>query len=196
METVRLFVAVELPAGLKQELVELVGRLRLEGGQSGVRWTDPQGIHLTLKFLGNVATGRLEEIASVLEGAVRGVAPFRLGVSGLGVFPNPRRVRVAWVGLSGDLDVLGRLQKQVEAALASLGFEAEARGFTPHLTLARVRDQVPPGEREAFGRLILGASFESRQGIEVGAISLMRSQLTRQGAVYSRISSIALEGET
>jgi 2'-5' RNA ligase len=191
METVRSFVAIELPEELKQELVEIVDRLSA-GGQPGVRWVDPRGIHLTLKFLGDVAVDGLGDVAGALREAAREILRFRLAVGGLGVFPNPRRVRVAWVGVSGELDVLERLQQRVESALAPLGFAGESRGFTPHLTLARVRDRVSSEERQRFGQFMEGACFEARHGIEVNAVHLMKSQLTSRGAIHSRISSVEL----
>jgi len=192
MEKVRSFVAIELSDELKQELVELVDRLR-SGGQAGVRWVDPRNIHLTLKFLGDVAVDRLDDITGALKEASRETSPFRLTIRGLGVFPNPGRVRVAWVGVSGQVDVLEGLQQRVESALARLGFAAESRGFTPHLTLARVGDRVSPEERQRFGTLIETADFEARHDMAVDAIHLMRSQLTGRGAIYSRLSSIELD---
>jgi 2'-5' RNA ligase len=192
VEQVRCFVAVELPDGLKQDLVALQDRLKA-GSPSGVRWVDPHGIHLTLKFLGNVAAGRLPEIVRALRQAARGVSPFHLTAGGLGVFPNTGRVRVVWVGLTGDLEGLRNLQRRTESALAPLGFPAESRPFSPHLTLARVRDQVSPADRQGLGALVEGSRFESTWPIDVAAVHLMRSQLTGRGAVYSVIESVALD---
>jgi len=191
METVRSFAAIELPGELRRELGELVDRLKA-GGQTGVKWVDPQSIHLTLKFLGDVAVSRLEEIGAALEEATLGVPRFRLTVGGLGVFPGRNRVRVAWVGVSGDMDVLERLQRRVDSALVRLGFAAESRGFTPHLTLARVRERVSPQERQRLGQFIEDAHFEAEHGIPVDAVHLMRSQLTSGGAIYSRLRSVGL----
>jgi len=195
VETVRSFVAIELPDELKRELNEVVGQLISAGGETGVKWVDPQSIHLTLKFLGDVTVDRLDGITAALTEATRKIPCFRLSVAGLGVFPNPRRVRVAWVGVSGETDVLERLQWRVESALIRLGFAAESRRFTPHLTLARVRERASPQERQRLGQLVDSTNFESRHGIGVDAVHLMRSQLTSQGAIYSRISSVALEGD-
>ncbi|UCB43921.1 MAG: RNA 2',3'-cyclic phosphodiesterase [Dehalococcoidales bacterium] len=192
MEQVRSFVAIELPEGLKEELVGLSERLK-SSGHSGVRWVDPRGIHLTLKFLGDVAVDQLDDITAALTEATREISTFRLEVGGLGVFPNPRRVRVAWVGVSGETDKLQQLQQRVESSMAVLGFAVESRGFTPHLTLARVRDQVSPEERQRFGQVIESTNFKARHDIEVNTVYLMRSQLTRQGAIYSSISSVSLD---
>ena len=195
VDTVRSFVAIELPDELKRELDEVVGQLKSTGGPTGVKWVDPQSIHLTLKFLGDVTMGRLDGITDALTEAIRKIPRFRLAVAGLGVFPNPRRVRVVWVGVSGETDVLERLQQRVESALTRLGFAAESRRFTPHLTLARVRERASPQERQRLGQLVDSTSFESRYGIGVKAVHLMKSQLTSQGAIYSRISSVTLEGD-
>ena len=192
MEQVRSFIAIELPDELKPELSQLVAQLK-SGEHSWVKWVDPYSIHLTLKFLGNVAVDMLDDITGVIEEAAQGIAPFRLEVKDLGVFPNLRRVQVAWVGISGEVDKLAQLQQRIESNLAPLGFAPESRPFVPHLTLARLRYQALLAERQRFGQLITGTRFEATHNIKVNAISLMRSQLTREGAIYSRISSVGLK---
>ena len=192
MEQIRSFIAIELPDELKLELIQLEARLKLDK-QPWVKWVNPYSIHLTLKFLGNIAVDRTGEITRAIEEVVQGISPFHLEVKELGVFPNLRRVQVAWVGISGDVDKLSQLQKRIETNLTPLGFAPESRAFTPHLTLARLRDQASLDERQRFGQLIANAKFEAAYTIEVDAISLMRSQLTREGAIYSRISLVELK---
>ena len=192
MEEVRSFIAIELPDELKQELTQLEDRLKLSN-QPWVRWVNPYSIHVTLKFLGNVATDRIDQITRSMEEASRGIAPFHLEVRELGVFPNLKRVQVAWVGVKGEVDTIQRLQQRIESGLVPLGFAAESRKFTPHLTLARVSNRASPNERQRFGELIAGSSFEAVHSIEVNAVNLMKSQLTREGAIYTRTSSVALK---
>jgi 2'-5' RNA ligase len=192
MEQVRCFIAIGLPDEIKDGLAQLQAQLKT-GNQPGVKWVDPYGIHLTLKFLGSVAADRIDPITGAMEEAVQGVSPFRLKVEGLGVFPSLRRVQVVWVGVGGEVDKLAHLQQRLESNLAGLGFAPEKRRFTPHLTLARLRDQVSLDERQKFGQLIAGIKFEPVYSLQVEAISLMRSQLTREGAIYSRISSVELK---
>lgn len=194
MEQVRSFVAIELPDDIKNELSGLRERL-MSGNYSAVRWVDPQSIHLTLKFLGGVAASRIDVIMTALIEAASEISPFHLVVGRPGVFPNPNRARVAWVGLSGDTDKLKQLQQRIEASLEKIGFARESRPFTPHLTIARVRDNASPQERQRFGSVIAGTEFETQHDIDVELIHLMRSQLTRQGAVYSRLGSIKLNQE-
>ena len=192
MEQVRSFIAIELPGELKAELVELEARLK-SGSQSGVKWVDPYSIHLTLKFLGNVVTDRINEITKVMEEATRGISAFRLEVKGLGAFPNLRRVQVVWAGVEGELDKLRTLQQRIDSSMEPFGFLKESRRFSPHLTLARVRNQASLSERQRLGQLIADTGFKAVHGIRVDAVNLMRSQLTREGAIYSRITSVGLK---
>ncbi len=191
MEQVRSFIAIELPDELKQGLTQLEAQLKMSK-QPWVKWVDPYSIHLTLKFLGSIAVDRISEITGAMEEATQGISPFHLEVKDLGVFPNLRRVQVVWVGISGEVDKLSQLQQHLESNLARLGFAPETRPFTPHLTLARLRNQASLDERQRFGQLVASTKFESAHTIEVDAINLMRSQLTREGAIYSRISSVRL----
>jgi len=191
MEQLRCFVAIKLPEEVKAGLSRLQAELK-SGKQSPIKWVDPYNIHLTLKFLGNVNLDMTTQITGAIGEAARGVSPFHLEIKGLGVFPNPRRVQVIWVGMSGEVDKLLQLQKGIESALARLGFAPEARAFTPHLTLARVRERASPDERQKLGELIASTKFETEYTFPVEAVSLMRSQLTREGAIYSQISSVEL----
>ena len=192
MEQVRSFIAIELPDELKTGLFQLQAQLKTVN-MPWVKWVNPDSIHLTLKFLGNVAIDRTDEITGAIEAATRGISPFVLQVKAPGVFPNLRRIQVVWVGIGGEVDKLNRLQQQIESNLAQLGFAPESRSFTPHLTLARLRDWASPDERQRFGQLIADTRFEEAYTIKVGAINLMKSQLTREGAIYSRISSVELK---
>ena len=191
MEQVRSFIAIELPNELKVGLSQLEAQLK-SGKQSGVKWVNPYSIHLTLKFLGSIAVDKISQITKAMNEAVQGISPFHLEVKDLGAFPNLRRVQVVWVGISGEVDKLAQLQQRIESNLARLGFAPESRPFTPHLTLARLRNQASLDERQRLGELIAGTRFEVAYTIKVDTINLMRSQLTREGAVYSRISTVGL----
>ena len=153
MEQVRCFIAIGLTDEVKAGLKELQYQLK-SGGQTPVKWVDPYSIHLTLKFLGGVDVAKISPITAAMEEATKGVSPFSLKVEGVGAFPNLRRVQVVWVGVGGEVDKLAHLQQRLESNLAGLGFAPEKRRFTPHLTLARLRDRVPFDERQRFGQLI------------------------------------------
>ncbi|HUT68271.1 MAG TPA: RNA 2',3'-cyclic phosphodiesterase [Dehalococcoidales bacterium] len=192
MEQIRSFIAIELSGEVKQALARLQGTLK-SGSRTPVRWVDPNSIHLTLKFLGNINADMTGRITAAMEEAARGVHPFRIEISGLGVFPNPGRVQIVWVGLTGEVERLGQLQKRIEAGLVPLGFAAESRSFTPHLTIGRVRDQATTYERQDLGRLIEGMSFDAGCKLDVESVNLMKSQLTREGPIYSRLGSVMLK---
>ena len=192
MEEVRCFIAITLPEEVKAGISRLQAGLK-SGAQFPVKWVDPYSIHLTLKFLGNVNVDMTRQITEAMVEAAQGVSPFPLEIKGLGVFPNLRRVQVVWVGISGETEKLLQLQKGIDSNLARLGFAPEERAFTPHLTLARVRDRASPDEQQRLGQLIAGTKFEEGYTFNVSSISLMKSQLTREGAIYSRISSVELK---
>ncbi len=192
MEKVRSFIAIELPAELKQGLAQLQARLKVDN-QPGIKWVNPNDIHLTLKFLGNINPTIIDQITREMTDAAQKIPPFTLYVQQLGAFPNLKRVQVVWVGLSGELDKLGQLQKLLESSLSGLGFAPEPRSFKPHLTLARLGSQATPDERQRLGELIASTSFQTGQGIRANSINLMKSQLTRDGPIYSKLSSAELK---
>jgi 2'-5' RNA ligase len=190
-EQIRSFIAIELPEDAKKGLA----RLRKELGRDEhkfVKWVDPTGIHLTLKFLGNIPSKQVAEITEAIEEAAKGISPFHLEISGLGAFPSLRQARVFWVGVGGEMDRLSRLQQNIDSALAALGFAKEERPFVPHLTLARIREGASPPERRSFGELVGSTTFEDKYPVEVEAIRLMRSQLTPAGAIYTCLSVVGL----
>jgi len=190
-EQIRSFIAIELPEEARKGLARL--RKELERDEHRfVKWVDPGGIHLTLKFLGNIPSKRITEITEAMEEAAQGISPFHLEISGLGAFPSLRQARVLWVGIGGEVDKLSRLQQNIDSALAVLGFANEERSFVPHLTLARIRQGASPPDRRSFGELVGSAVFEDKYHIKVEAISLMRSQLTPAGAIYTCLSAVGL----
>lgn len=186
MEAIRSFVAIELPPDVLSALGRLQGSLQADS-PPGVKWVDAKSIHLTLKFLGGVPASRLELVSAALAKVAQAMRPLTLVVKGLGVFPDARRPRVAWVGLEGDVDRLAQLQQAIDTALTPLGFAKEDRPFVPHLTLARLREDMPPPERAGFGQRYLAAHLEPLVPFKVDSLNLMKSQLTPRGAVYSRL---------
>jgi 2'-5' RNA ligase len=190
-EQIRSFIAVELPEEVREGLARLRNELERDEHRF-VKWVAPGGIHLTLKFLGNIPSKQVTGITKAIEEAAQGTSPFHLEISGMGVFPNLKQVRVFWVGIGGEVDKLSRLQQNIDSTLGALGFAKEERSFVPHLTLARIRQGASPSERRSFGELVGSTIFEDKYRIKVDAISLMRSQLTPAGAIYTRLSVVGL----
>jgi 2'-5' RNA ligase len=129
--------------------------------------------------------------------ALRDVAhlhpPIQISTGGLGSFGGRRNLRVVWVGVSGDVDALAALASAIDAALAPLGFRSEARGYSPHLTLARVRDDVSPEDRAHLHAIISGTAAVECEPFRATAFSLMESKLQRGGAVYRQVAVFPLE---
>jgi len=192
METWRTFIAIELDSILKASLRHAQDRLRTQITPRSVRWVQVAGIHLTLKFLGDTPVEKVDGVKEALTQAVEDVGPFRLAARGLGCFPNTRKPRVVWVGVEEPLGVLSRLQKAVEAHVSPLGFPAERRAFSPHLTLGRVQQYASPSEVRQIGDAVSGGVFETLGEMKVKAVSYIKSDLTPRGAVYTRLFEAGL----
>ena len=192
METMRAFIAIELPSEIKASLATL--QKELKQGANFVRFVDPEGIHLTLKFLGSVDSKKLPGIIDAIDAVAEKIPPFKLGLERVGVFPSMSRPRVIWVGTTGDVEMLLQLQKNIEDALLPFGFAKESRQFTAHLTLARIRERMPAEELETLRNAISSTQYKYGGYLNVDSVSLMRSILTPKGALHSQISSTKLKG--
>jgi len=188
MSQIRSFIAIELPPQIKAEIEEIQNKLKASG--SDVRWTRPEGIHLTLKFLGSVEQERIPEILNIIERCSTGNNSFVLEVCSLGAFPNERNPKVVWVGTKDDSGNLGKLQKTLEKGLSNIGFKEEKRAFSPHLTLGRVKS--PKKKRE------LAQKLEDYRQCECGTfeakeVCLLKSELKPGGAVYTILRTFTLQ---
>jgi len=188
----RLFVGIFPPAHIVASLQAAVAGVGKGMPGRGIRWTRPDQVHLTLFFLGAVESGRVPEMESALEAACDGHRQHRVRVAGLGCFPNARRPRIIWAGLAGELRPLEGLKKAIDARLLECGCVGEERAFHPHLTIGRAAELNAAGRREVAEAL----AREQERGFgewEVGRVDLMESVLSPEGAVYSRLKSMALE---
>jgi len=191
MEQIRSFIAIELPGEVKLAISRLQEKLK-SGSRAPVKWVNPENTHLTLKFLGNIDLAVVDDIKNALGEAARDIPAISLGAENLGTFPNNTRVQVVWVGLIGELDKLQKLQQRIDKELLPLGFPAEKRAFSPHLTIARLRDRATAIDRQDIGRLVEKTIFESSLEFSAKSVNLMKSQLTREGPIYSVLDSVNL----
>jgi len=186
----RLFVAVELPASVRQRLADLAAEVRGMGLER-LRWVRPENIHITLKFLGETPADRQPEIEDALRAAAEGVAPHELTLGELGKFGGRQSPRVLLVDVRGDVDALKALQKRVDGKIAPLGFPAEKRPFAAHLTLARVPQDLARKVARPLTEAIDAVKVPDPP-IPVREIVLMRSELRREGPVYTRLFGVEL----
>ena len=190
-DSIRTFIAIDVPPDAKEALATLTQSLKARG-LSDVRWVNPIGIHLTLKFLGNIPPTIVPRILDALQSASRSHSPFNLSLGNLGVFPNPNNPRVLWVGLDGDLPALARLQSSVEEHCRAIGLDPDRRPFTPHLTLGRARRSLPTSQRDLVRAAVQDESTVDAPQWPVQEIHLIHSTLSPQGAIYRSLGAIPL----
>ena len=188
---IRSFLAFSLPPGIRDVVERVLGDL--SGASREVKWVRPGGVHLTVVFLGDVNEATLEPLKQAAAGVCHGFAPFRVRVSGTGFFPNPRRPRVIWLGLGGDVEPIGSFRDALQEALTPLGFAPERRPFRPHLTLGRFRKGGFLDER-------LGAAMDRHRDAQspecmLTELVLFKSDLRPTGAVYTALERFPLERE-
>ncbi len=189
-DRVRLFVACEVPDDVKECIGEVIDNLRSRSGNA-VRWIRPEGVHVTLKFLGEVPTKKFPAVKLAIQEAVVGHSPFELEFSNIGTFGGREGLRIMWVGIAGDVLRLEALVRAVNAALAVVGFEPERRPFRPHLTLGRVRDEISTRNRAEI-EVAVGKVTVPPVSWRTAQVSLMRSRITAQGASYEVLATFPL----
>lgn len=191
-DRLRLFVALPLGNEWKGPLAQFQARLaRLPGGET-VRWTRPEQIHLTLRFLGAMSGADVPGLNARIKRACQGFQAFDLELDRLGAFPSPGRPRVLWLGLRGATDRLLKLHDSVDRALRDVGEPRESKPFRPHLTIGRVK--ASPWEGQAVGGIVDAAPTPGLGRWRVDEVVLMRSDLMAGGARYTRLLTVELLG--
>ncbi len=191
MGLLRAFLASELPIPLQDAIYTATADLRGHLSDGLVRWVPAHNVHLTLKFLGDVSPSSLELIKQMMLAESSQFSVFEVQVEGLGCYPSVRRPRVLWVGLQAPAE-LGSLQRAIETAAARLGYESEERGFSPHLTIGRVRQNASASDLHKI-RLSLEETRIGRLGsARIDAVHLFKSELRPEGSIYTRLFSAPL----
>ena len=186
-DTVRTFIAFELP----EQIVGAISQIQEGLKKSGLKmkWVKPENIHLTLKFLGNIKTSDVEKVDRAMTRSSRGVDPISLAVKGMGVFPDLRRPRVLWVGITGGVNSILTLHSAIEENLESIGFPKENRPFKGHLTVGRVKARID--SKILADAMKAFETFESESFIADHLI-LFQSELRPTGAVYTKLKTQSL----
>ncbi|MEW6509414.1 MAG: RNA 2',3'-cyclic phosphodiesterase [Bacteroidota bacterium] len=186
MGMLRLFIAVETPADVREALGQLRDRLAASGAQ--VRWEPNDKLHCTLLFLGETEESALPTIREAVMKPCAGCAPIAVAYRGIGYFPDSRRPRVVWAGMEDPQGALGRLQQEIASKLATAGYPGDEKPFHPHITLGRVKSL------HGINRLITIAescTFD-HPSVTVREIAIIRSELKSGGSVYTILHSIPL----
>ena len=175
---IRAFIAVTLAESIVEEIAKV--RTLLQEPKADIRWTRVEGLHLTLKFLGDINREQGEAILTTLRDIAQQRPPLRVVAQGLGAFPNLRRPRVLWVGLQGER--ISELSEAIETALLPLDFLPEEREFIPHLTLGRVRS--PKGWEHVLPILKIHEQTYFGESL-IDHVTLYQSELRQDGAIYT-----------
>ena len=184
---IRSFLAIELPKAILKKIEEVEGDLR--SSHADVRWVNPEKIHLTLKFFGNIDEPKIDPIVKSVEGPTQTVSPFSLKILGMGAFPHLKNPRVIWMGLVDGKEALISLQKILETEFEKIGFEPEERRFHPHLTLGRMKSNR--GRDELVGRMEKYREEEFGD-FQVEKVILFKSDLRPSGPIYTPLREIRL----
>ena len=188
----RAFIAIDLPDQLQDALEKQITRLRQPLGDELVRWVPTQNMHLTLKFLGTIAASHLEFLKQLITQTAESHNPFDMQISGIGSFPNSKQARILWAGIHAPAE-LSSLQKSLEAGTTRLGYEAEERPFSPHLTLGRVRQNIDPTGMQKIRTTLATIQLGNIGSARVDSIHLYKSELHSSGSIYTKLFSAPLK---
>ena len=185
MPTIRTFIAVEISRDVRSNLERWIRSLQPK--VNGVKWVETHHLHVTLKFLGDVAPDHLPEITDTVSQAAAQVEPFTLEFFGSGAFPNAKAPRTLWVGCRNGAEQLTRLAGTIDEALMQLGFPKESRPFSPHLTIGRAKHKVAD-----LTSLLSAKPSESFGNCRVSEAVLFASNLTPSGPIYKTLATFPL----
>jgi RNA 2',3'-cyclic 3'-phosphodiesterase len=191
MSLLRAFIAIELPNNTLEEIEKQTASLRQDLGNNIVRWVPLQNMHLTLKFLGDIASSHVDFLKQLLTREAESHSQFYLQLGGLGSFPTLRRPRLLWIGIHAPAD-LSSLQKGIEAGTSRLGYEQEEHPFSPHLTIGRIRQNINALEMQKIRTALATIQLGKIGTFKVDSVHLVKSDLLPNGSIYTKLFSARL----
>jgi 2'-5' RNA ligase len=191
MSLLRAFIAVEIPAEIRRNILHATEALHKDVGAL-VRWVPVENMHLTLKFLGNISPSNVDMLSQMLRAEADLFTCFDFQLHGLGSFPNLKRPRVIYIGIRAPA-ALESLRRGIESASRRLGYESEERGFSPHLTIGRVKQNVSATEQQAIRHALEKTKIDLLGTARVESVHLYKSDLQARGSVYTRLYSAPLK---
>jgi len=193
-KTLRTFIALPLSKTMIDQLAAVQRTLRRTCPERAIRWVAPENIHLTLFFLGDILPERVPPVQQALSVVTRYVQPFTFTVQGAGAFPDLNRPRVVWLGLDEPTGRLVLLHQAINEAIEKVGFQPEARRFSPHLTLGRIQRKASRDEARAVGQAVAQASIGCLGEVRAEEIIFFRSVLKSSGAEYTPLETFRFKG--
>lgn len=191
MNQIRTFIALDLPPSIQESIEIQTAPLRNALGNNSIRWVSSSNMHLTLKFLGNIPLSHLDFVKQMMTQIADSTPPFNLQIGGFGSFPNSKRPRVLWIGIHAPAS-LASLQRMLEEGANRLGYEKEARDFSPHLTLGRIRQDIEMKELQKIANAISSIQLGKIGTARVDSVHLYQSDLNSAGSIYTKIFSTTL----
>jgi 2'-5' RNA ligase len=193
MSLLRAFIALEIPAKVQKEIHQATSKVRSEIG-SLVRWVPAENLHLTLKFLGDISSAHVEFLTQMLRAEADSHRCFDMHFTGLGSFPNPKRPRLIYIGIQASAELIA-LQHAVESGADKLGYRSKDRGFSPHLTLGRIKhaSQMAAADQQKIRHALERTQNDSLGIARVDYIHLYKSDLKPTGSEYTKLFSAPLK---
>jgi 2'-5' RNA ligase len=188
---VRTFIAVDFPPVILGKIEAIVDYFKKKVPDHALKWVDTDNLHLTIKFIGEIDPGKLEQVKSILTRCLEYQNAFEIEVAGLGMYPNQRAPRVIWLGITGG-DPLGRIHATLDRHLSELGIKPEGRAFTPHLTIARIRKGTDRKTAQAIGETLAQFKVDSLGTVTIDRVHLYQSVLTPSGPIYTNLFAAML----
>ena len=191
MDTLRTFIAVDFPIEIKAKIEEITSYFKTQLPPKVIKWVDSNNMHLTLKFMGETPVNQLEAIKKAMHQVVTAFPILEIEVKDLGMYPNAKKPRVVWLGISGAENLI-TLHKQLDRALKEIGIQSEKRPFSPHLTIGRVRRSADPESVSTVGQTLSQFKVSSLGHVMINELVYYQSELTPQGPNYTILQSTPL----
>lgn len=182
---IRSFIAVDIPNEIKNKIAEI--QMELQQILPKVSWVKPSNIHLTLKFLGDVTPEQIPSIEEAIHDAVKGLQPFDIKIGGIRAFKNLSQPKVLWINIATEPTSIIQLAENLDSSLNCLSFPKESRKFTPHLTIARIRNHI---NLTKFVSYFDAYNKMDYVPIHIKQLSLIKSQLASEGAIYTKLKTV------
>jgi len=187
----RTFIAIDFTEAVISKIGKIIEYFKTQTPSDALKWISTENLHLTIKFLGEIREDRLNQVKTILSDVITGQPAFSIGIEGLGMYPNKHHPRVIWLGITNN-DTLTDIHAILDRAFTAVGVNPDKREYTPHATIARVNRHINPETVKEIGESLSQFKVDSLGHIKVEEIILYKSELTPNGAIYSPLTSIAL----